>query len=46
MREPILQPLFQAADGFRLVSEGRKAECRTNDLLIDQNLKMDLAAGV
>lgn len=39
MRKPILQPLFQAADGFRLVSGGRKAECSTNDLLINQNLK-------
>ena len=24
MRKPILQPLFQAADGFRLVSGGAK----------------------
>ena len=39
MREPILQPLFQAADGFRLVSGGAKGGMQNKRLLINQNLK-------
>jgi hypothetical protein len=46
MRQPIFQPLFQATDGFRLIAGGTKAECSLNGLLINQNLKKDLAAGV